>query len=175
MWAPTCGEALGQGLRLSLVVDGKDADCVLRQGGQVPHHPGPHKANIHLQSHFSDLFSWLYHKAKTTFVTLFLSSHLIGLDSVGLDVHDAVASDLPGGGVPGQTSGAVVHVGEAQVHRRAQRHWGGTRCDMSAHRLDCELKSGRFFSSRSGSTGSADHPYRPIFINILISLYKAWS
>lgn len=52
----------------------------------------------------------------------FVSPHLIGLDSVGLDVHDAEAFDLPGGGVPGQMGGAVVHVREAQVRRRVQRH-----------------------------------------------------
>lgn len=44
--------------------------------------------------------------------------HLIGLDSVGLDVHDAVAVDFPGGGVPGEAGRAVVHVGETQIPRR---------------------------------------------------------
>lgn len=38
------------------------------------------------------------------------SSHLIDLDPVGLDVHDPVTFDLPGGGVPRDPGGAVVHV-----------------------------------------------------------------
>lgn len=53
------------------------------------------------------------------------SSHLISLDPVGLDVHDAVSFDPPGGGVPCEPGGAVVHVGETQVLGRGQRHWGG--------------------------------------------------
>lgn len=50
------------------------------------------------------------------------SPHLSGLNAIRLHVHDAVTSDLPGGGVPGEAGGAVVHVSEMQVHRWAQRH-----------------------------------------------------
>lgn len=45
---PTCGEAVSHGLSLSLIIDGKDTDCVLRQGGEVSQQPGCHTANIHL-------------------------------------------------------------------------------------------------------------------------------
>lgn len=38
-----------------------------------------------------------------------IQTHLIGLDSVGLDVHDAVTFNLPGTAVPAESSRAVVH------------------------------------------------------------------
>lgn len=52
-----------------------------------------------------------------------MSSHLIGLHSVCLDVHDAVAVGLLGRRLPGEPGRAVVDVREAQVPRRGQGYW----------------------------------------------------
>lgn len=48
--------------------------------------------------------------------------HLIGLDSIGFDVHDAVPFNLPGGGVPCDSGRAVIHLRETKVPRWDQRY-----------------------------------------------------
>lgn len=65
-----------------------------------------------------------------------MSSHLIGLHSVCLDVHDAVAVGLLGRRLPGESGRAVVDVGEAQVPRRGQGYWEkrGAENRNTAHR-----------------------------------------
>ena len=117
MKTPTGYEAVGGGLCLSFVVHGEDADRVLGHGGQLGEQPGGHTADIHLHKHLQSAGARPAAAAASE-----TTSHLGGLHAVGLHVHDAVAVDLPGGGVPGELGGAVVHVGETQVDGRAERH-----------------------------------------------------
>lgn len=103
----TGGEAVRQWFCLSLIIQGKDGDSVLRQRGQVVQEQCGDRTHFHLRvpkgQRSETCQNNSVHSGR-------LSSHLIGLHSVCLHINNTVTFDLTRRRVPREFSRAVTDV-----------------------------------------------------------------